>query len=80
MGDHQIDAFDMRARRDFGYDAAIGPMRLDLAPDDIGEDLTRAVRAPADDRRRRVVAARLDPEDECHVWYDLHQTALARRR
>ncbi len=36
----RVDFFDMGARGDFRHDAAIGPMLLELAEHDVGEDFT----------------------------------------
>ena len=60
--DHPVDRLQMRARGDLRHHPAIVAMGVELVAHHIGED-----RAPVVDHRRRgLVAARLDPEDQAH--------------
>ena len=53
------DTFAMRARRHFGHHAAEGPMQIELAGHDVGQN-----NAPiGDDRRRRFIARRFNAEN-----------------
>ena len=63
-GDHPVQRLDMGARRDLRHDPAERQMIGDLRKDDVGENPAAAVGAPFDHRRRRLVAARLDAEDD----------------
>ena len=51
------------ARGQFGEDAAVAGVQLDLRGDDVGEDFASV----AHDGRRRLVAGGLDTEDEAHA-------------
>ena len=72
LGQHLLDQarqdLDMGARGDLGDDAAIGPVRRLLPGEAVGED------APVggDQRRRRLVAARFDAEDQAHRGLPCH--------
>ncbi len=59
-----VEALDVRARGDLGHYAAIRSMALPLAAHDIGQDAATAVGRARHDRRRRLVAARFEPQDE----------------
>ena len=64
--DNRVERLDMRPRGNFGNDATVRTMRLDLAQHDIGQNRAGARRDPADDRSRRFVAAGLYAKDgEC---------------
>jgi hypothetical protein len=58
--DQEVDGLDMRARSDFGNDAAIGAMTVELGQHDMRADAPRVV----DDRRCRLVAACLEAEHD----------------
>ena len=58
--DDVVEMGDVGARRQFGYDAAIGLVLVDLRPHDIGEDFPLAVAGARHDGRGGLVAARFD--------------------
>src|SRR5205823_6423658 len=66
-----IDAVEMGARGDFRHHPAIGRVLGKLRVDQIGADMRS--RMVANHRRRGLVAARLNPEND-------HQTEMARLR
>jgi hydroxymethylbilane synthase len=55
--DDRVDQFRMRAGRDLGDDAPIGPVRIELAGDHVGQDTPRPRRCAGDDGRGCFVAA-----------------------
>ena len=64
LRDDGVEHLDMGARRDLRHHAAIGCVLVGLRQHDVGEDLAAPVRAAPHDRRRGLVAGRLDAEDE----------------
>ena len=62
--DHEIERFDVGARRNLGHDAAERRMFLDLRQHQIGAHRGGAVVEAFDDRRRRFVAGRFNSQHE----------------
>ena len=62
--DQPVEMIQMRPRRNLRHDAAIGAMLGELREHEIGADALRCRRRVADHRRRRFVAARLDPQHQ----------------
>ena len=62
-GDDPVEMRDVGAGGEFGHHAPIGGMLLELRTHDIGKDRAAARRVPFDDRRGRLVAARLDTQN-----------------
>ena len=75
LADYRRDQLEMAARRDLGHDAAVGRVQLRLRGDDAGADLAVA----GDERRRGLVATRLDAEDQTGNRYR-HKSVTHRAR
>ena len=58
-----VDDLDVGAGRDLRHHAAIGRMLVDLAANDVGDNLGAAVGTQAHDRRGGLVAARFEAKD-----------------
>lgn len=77
LRDHLVDTVDMGARGDLRHYPAIGGMPLELGERHIGQDLARTVGAGAYDRRRRIIAARLNAKHEqVRIFSAFGQVAL----
>ena len=64
LGDDVVERLDMGAGGDFRHHAAEFGMLADLRQHDIGQNPPRAVRGPPDHGRGRLVAGRLDAEND----------------
>ena len=71
--DHAVDGLQMRARGDLRHYPAIVAMGVELVAHHIGEDRAAVV----DHRRRGLVAARLDTEDQAHSALRIPVSLLA---
>ena len=60
LADHRRHELEVPPRRDLGHDAAVARVQLGLRGDDARADLA----VVGDERRRGLVARRLDPEDQ----------------
>jgi hypothetical protein len=75
--DDHIERLHMGARRDLRHHAAERRMLLDLRQHHIGKDGAAAILAPFDQRRRGLVAGRLDAEhDHVTLHVALHVAVL----
>ena len=64
VGDHDIERFHMGARRYLRHHAAERRVLADLRQHHVGKDPAAAVLQSFNDRRRGLVARRLDAEDD----------------
>ena len=71
LGDDVVEHLDMGARGDLRHDAAKGRVLVDLRQHDVGQDLAVTVVGALDHRRGRLVAGRLDAENE-HLFVQEH--------
>ena len=74
--DRDIQPLGMGARGDFRHHAAKGRMRVLLPQHDVAQHLHAAVAMTAQHGRRRLVAARFDPEDYAHPASPEHFASL----